>query len=96
MDIKWETPPRSKRATRVNPEEIAVADGLRNKPNEWARVREWEASSNTKKPQPAATFATMINSGKRAAFRHNGRGTFEAASRTIDGKSVLYVRFTRA
>lgn len=96
MDIKWETPPTSKRVSRINPEELAVADQLRKRPNQWARVREFEASANTKRPQPAATLAGLINKGNRAAFRENGRGSFEAVSRTIDGKSVLYVRFTRA
>ncbi len=63
----------------------AAAEMLRARPGQWARVQKRDKRAH------AATAAYQINRGLLAAFRP--AGSFEAASRTVDGEYLVYARY---
>lgn len=82
MNLTWENPPASKGPGKKTCPE---ADALRANPNQWAKVYEKDSQSR------AGAVATTIKKGTRAGF--GPKGTFEATTRTQDGKGVVYARF---
>lgn len=85
MDIKWENPPAQTRGVG-NPDEVEMANALREQPNAWARLFEFDNATK------AGALSSQISTGQRAAFRAG----FQAKSRTINGKGVVFVRFVGA
>lgn len=95
MNIKWETPPDRQRGGTGKPEEVEVAEALREHPDEWVRLYDFRGEEQSK----AGAIATLIRSGKRAAFRADRRldgGEFEAVSRKDQqdkNVTAVYVRY---
>jgi hypothetical protein len=58
---------------------------LRERPDEWARVREYE------KPEKAAYVAAKVNGGSSTVF---GKDFAACVRRLADGRHALYMRFT--
>lgn len=95
MDIRWEAPPSVRRTGRVSDSELELAAALRDRPDQWARMIDFEGDMQPK----AGQLAQMIRSGRRAAFRTDGPiedGEFEAVSRKDPekrGVTAVYVRY---
>lgn len=84
--IRWETPPPAKH--RVGQKDghssyAELADELRANPGRWALVAD-RPGSNT-------GLATHIRTGSIQCF--TPAGDFEAESRRVDGRSLVYARF---
>ena len=79
----WEEPPSAARRTRTAWER--VADDLRARPGEWARIRDGLNGAN------AGTIAHRIRTGFYRGFRP--AGDFEAVSRTQGTASAVYARY---
>lgn len=78
-----ETPPPSKRGPSAK--NLEIANGLKADPNEWYRIME------TNKTTSAGVVVSSIKKGTRGGFEP--AGAFEATSRSIDGKGVVYARY---
>lgn len=94
MDVKWESPPTISRGRRADSSEHALAAELRDNPDQWARVKDFEGEEQVK----ASALAQQIRTGTRAAFRTDGPvedGEFDAVSRKIRGTDItaVYVRY---
>ncbi|TXS23112.1 hypothetical protein EAO70_04905 [Streptomyces sp. adm13(2018)] len=63
----------------------AIADLLRKRPNEWARVL------TPPKASSARTMAYSIRTGGMPCY--GPAGSFEAKSRTVNGKTSVYARY---
>lgn len=83
INFAFEQAPKMTRFGTANPEEVRIAAQLRTHPGREARVFEYD------EPKTAAMTARLIRRGERAAF---GPG-FEAKSRTVDGKGLVYVTY---
>lgn len=83
INFAFEPAPKMTRLGAAHPEEVRIAAQLRTHRGREARVFEYDS------PTTAAMTARTIRLGQRAAF---GKG-FEAKSRTVDGKGVVYVTF---
>lgn len=78
-NIKWQNPPSDQRTTTPWTE---IAKALRERPNEWALVKEGTFAS----------VATTIKFGTKTAFRP--AGSFEArTSKAAEGKCDVYARY---
>jgi hypothetical protein len=86
MSIAWEEPPADGRGQH---ERIApwpeIADALKARPGEWARVTEGQKATT------ARTLAYRINTGKFVSFRP--AGAFEAVSRKQGDGTFVYARY---
>ena len=95
MDVKWEDPPVThSRGGTVSAHEAELAEILKQNPDNWARLADFENDKNGR----AGNLAGLIRAGKRAAFRADSRvdgGEFEAVSRRVPGTKItaVYVRF---
>lgn len=82
----WENPPERSTAGKY----AAVAQALRENPNQWAVVRTFDAHHRSQ----GWRFSNTINSGtKLADFRANRDGHFKALCRTANGETRVYVRW---
>ncbi|MFH8409575.1 hypothetical protein ACH4FX_33055 [Streptomyces sp. NPDC018019] len=84
--IEFQSLPQPRRRTNAPAMRFtAAAEMLKARPGQWARVQKREKRAR------AATAAYQINRGLLAAFRP--AGSFEAASRTVDGEYLVYARY---
>lgn len=81
--LVWEDPPPAERRKRSQWGQ--VADQLRARPHTWARIRECRSNA------AARSTATQIRRGRRDGMEP--AGSFEAESRTVDGRHFVYARF---
>lgn len=81
-------PPRGTTNLRVNGEHEAVAESLRAKPQEWAKV---DVRDN---PRSSGSAAHAIRLGLIKAY--NPPGAFEAKARKVDGEYRVYARYVGA
>lgn len=79
--IVFEEPPV---VTAGNFDHYSVAEKLRARPGEWARVKRYASGST------AASMAQSIKRGKLAAYPE---GDFDARSVTLRGQAWVYIRF---
>lgn len=79
--IVWEEPYGRAGRTEWQP----IAEALRARPREWARVKTGAKKST------GATLAARIKTGAIAPFRP--AGAFEAKSRTIEDGTAVYARY---
>lgn len=85
--MEWKTPPRPVRYKRSNTEWNAIAQALKENPNEWAKVAENINPSTV----------THIRKGRLSAF--TPEGSFEASGHGRNEKGYtkeLYVRYVGA
>jgi hypothetical protein len=80
--LVWEDPPGAMSGTRTPRPEWA--DTLMARPGQWARVQEFDT------PTLSGTAAGGIRHGRSWA---KPKGTWDAVSRTIDGRCWLYARY---
>lgn len=87
MEITFQEPPAVTRPGR-NPDAkyVAIAETLKNRPNEWALILE----------KGHQTTAARIRTGRISAFRP--KGSYEATARNTDeqGRCQIYARFVGA
>lgn len=81
MEIVWEDPPASNKGGGVRRLLFEFAAELRKNPGRWARYPNGTGKS----------IATRIRQGKSSVFAP--AGSFEAVTRDVDGKRVIYVRY---
>lgn len=80
--ITWEEPPPSQRGRKLSPRLAAIADALKARPNEWAKVSEGETNDG---------LATSIRRGRAVAFRD---GKYEARSAKQEDRTyTIYARY---
>jgi hypothetical protein len=82
-NIVWEEPPGVSR--RGQEEWPAIARELRQRPGQWARVKDGVSASN------AAHVASRIRNGFFQPFRP--AGTFEAVTRRTGDTKAVYARY---
>lgn len=82
MEIVWEDPPESNKGGGVRRVLSEFADELRKNPNRWAR---YPTDGRGK------SIATRIRQGRSSVF--TPKGSFEAVTREVDGKLVIFVRY---
>lgn len=83
MELTWEQPPTVNRGRGAEPKYAAILSTLRERPGEWARL-------SVPTVKDIAPLVTQINNG---TLKGIGKGDYEATSRQIDDKRVLYVRY---
>lgn len=85
-EIRFEDPPPSSNGGYGdNTDHRAAAAALRERPGDWAFVKVSGTQSS------AGTTARHIRTGYLQAYAP--RGSFEAASRTVDGEHRVYARY---
>lgn len=67
------------------PDHVVIAAALADRPGEWAIVKE----AKTQSAANAAAF--QIKTGRISSYAP--AGTYEAVSRTVDGKHRVYARY---
>lgn len=86
--IRWEKPPptsmHGERRTAPWSRYNDLADELRAAPGRWAVIAEWDGSQRTE-------LATHVRMGSIACF--TPAGDFDAVSRQVLGKTVIYARY---
>lgn len=82
MSITWETPPPSRAGRPAQYKHIFRT--LAEHPGEWARVKIPVKDSHL------SSFANNVNGGRVKGSEP--KGTYEACTRTVDGKTSLYIR----
>lgn len=83
-DIVWEEPPPSRYGAKRDGWNRIAAE-LRANPGRWARIRECETRGR------ASVWAQQVRQGQSSAWLP--AGSFEAASRSVDGTYVVYARY---
>ncbi|WP_405775896.1 hypothetical protein [Streptomyces sp. NBC_01538] len=78
-DLVFEDPPAPR---KTNPAYEAVAEALRKRPREWARVGAFPSAS---------MIACNIKRGRPKVFEP--AGAFDAVSRKVEDETVLYVQY---
>jgi len=83
--IQFEEPPaRTNRPLKKTKHEI-IADKLRKRTGEWARIGSYVA------PSSSNSIAHQIRKGRISAYAPTG--SFEAVSRTVEGKHIVWARY---
>ena len=78
-DLVFEDPPAWR---KTNPAYEAVAEALRKRPREWARVGAWPS---------AYMMASNIKRGRPKVFEP--AGSFDAVARKVGDETFLYVQY---
>lgn len=82
--VVWEDPPGHRRTPGSVDHSVAAAQ-LRSRPGQWARIAEYASSAG------AGSTAARIRAGDARAWEP--AGDYEAVSRTVEGKHVVFARY---
>lgn len=81
--IEWSNPPTARRGKTTDPQYVAIAEALKARPGEWAKII--DGSKDT-------SVVTKIKKGSLAAFEPEG--AFDATGRrSEDGYITVWARF---
>lgn len=84
----FEDPPEIDRVRPDGPKHTRIAAALRDRPGEWAIVK------TTLTHGAAAAAAHQIKTGRLSAYAPEG--SFDAVSRTVEGKHTVYAKYLGA